>query len=194
MTLLYDKKIQRYELFDKKQSLKIKERSIDNQIYKVQKISEKDERLGKVIKFIFGFRENPEFLFRILKFLDDIRISTMNYAIQERQRVFDKIDNSFYYFIANNLFNNLTFTDSKDDEFLSVIFRLLKEQINEKYEHFLENNSVLSNIFKAMLIQIDMKEKFKVILQEILFKMEELSDEEWLFSNKGRKTLIPPIK
>ena len=96
MTLLYDKKIQRYELFDKKQSLKIKERSIDNQIYKVQKISEKDERLGKVIKFIFGFRENPEFLFRTLRFLDDIRISSMNYAIQERQRVFDKIDNSFY--------------------------------------------------------------------------------------------------
>ena len=31
-----------------------------------------------------------------------------------------------------------------------------------------------------MLIQVDMKEKFKEILEEILFKMEELSDEEWL--------------
>ncbi len=166
----------------------------------MKKIPEKDADFVKVTKLVFGFRENPEFLFRILKFLDDIRISTMNYAIQERQRVFDKIDNSFYYFISNNLFNNLTFTDSKDDEFLSVIFRLLKEQINEK-NNFLDEDSVLSNIFKAMLIQIDMKEKFKEILQEILFKMEELSDEEWLLDihdinkfiyelNIGKKYLI----
>ncbi len=160
----------------------------------MKKIPEKDADFVKVTKLVFGFRENPEFLFRILKFLDDIRISTMNYAIQERQRVFDKIDNSFYYFISNNLFNNLTFTDSKDDEFLSVIFRLLKEQINEKYEHFLENNSVLSNIFKAMLIQIDMKEKFKEILQEILFKMEELSDEEWLLDIHDINKFIYELK
>ena len=102
----------------------------------MRKIKEKDGNLIKVIKLVFGFRENPEFLFRTLKFLDDIRISTMNYAIQERQKVFDKINNSFYYFITNNIFNNLTFTDSKDDGFLSVFFRLLKEQINEKYNHF----------------------------------------------------------
>ena len=166
----------------------------------MKKIEEKDADFVKVTKLVFGFRENPEFLFRTLRFLDDIRISTMNYAIHERQKVFDKIDNSFYYFIANNLFNNLTFTNSKDDEFLSVIFRLLKEQINEK-NNFLDEDSVLSNIFKAMLIQIDMKEKFKVILQEILFKMEELSDEEWLLDihdinkfiyelNIGKKYLI----
>ena len=160
----------------------------------MRKIKEKDGNLIKVIKLVFGFRENPEFLFRTLKFLDDIRISTMNYAIQERQKVFDKIDNSFYYFIANNLFNNLTFTNSKDDEFLSVIFRLLKEQINEKYDHFLEKNSVLSNIFKAMLIQIDMKEKFKEILQEILFKMEELSDEEWLLDIHDINKFIYELK
>ena len=160
----------------------------------MKKIPEKDADFVKVTKLVFGFRENPEFLFRILKFLDDIRISTMNYAIQERQRVFDKIDNSFYYFISNNLFNNLTFTDSKDDEFLSVLFRLLKEQINEKYDHFLENNSVLSNIFKAMLIQIDMKEKFKEILQEILFKMEELSDEEWLLDIHDINKFIYELK
>ena len=50
----------------------------------------------------------------------------------------------------------------------------------------MEENSVLSNIFKAMLIQIDMKEKFKEILQEILFKMEELSDDIFnLKENKG---------
>ena len=174
LTSLYKKKIQRYEIFEKEESLETKKNRSDSPIYEVKKIPEKDADFVKVTKLVFGFRENPEFLFRILKFLDDIRISTMNYAIQERQKVFDKIDNSFYYFIANNLFNNLTFTDSKDDEFLSVIFRLLKEQINEKYEHFLEKNSVLSNIFKAMLIQIDMKEKFKEILQEILFKMEEV--------------------
>ena len=52
--------------------------------------------------------------------------------------------------------------------------------MNEKYEYFLEDNSVLSNIFKSMLIQIDIKERFKIILEEILLKMEELSDEEWL--------------
>ena len=88
----------------------------------MKKIPENEGDFVKIIKLVFGFRENPEFLFRILEFLDDIRISKMNYAIQERQKVFDKIDNSFYYFIANNLFNNLTFTNSKDDEFLSVIF------------------------------------------------------------------------
>ena len=175
MTLLYDKKIQRYELFDKKQSLKIKERSIDNQIYKVQKISEKDERLGKVIKFIFGFRENPEFLFRILRFLDDIRISSMNYANQERKKIYDNFDNSFFYFISNNFYNNF-----KDDEYLALIYRLLKEQINENYNNFLEENSVLYNLFKEMLIQIDMKIKLKEILYGILLKIEELSDEEFL--------------
>ena len=56
----------------------------------------------------------------------------------------------------------------------------MKYQINEKYEYFLEDNSVLSNIFKSMLIKIDIKERFKIILEEILLKMEELSDEEWL--------------
>ena len=200
LTSLYKKKIQRYEIFEKEESLETKKNCSDSPIYEVKKIPEKDADFVKVTKLVFGFRENPEFLFRILKFLDDIRISTMNYAIQERQKVFDKIDNSFYYFIANNLFNNLTFTNSKDDEFLSVIFRLLKEQINEK-NNFLDEDSVLSNIFKAMLIQIDMKEKFKEILQEILFKMEELSDEEWLLDiqdinkfiyelNIGKKYLI----
>ena len=175
MTLLYDKKIQRYELFDKKQSLKIKERSIDNQIYKVQKISEKDQHLGKIIKFIFGFRENPEFLFRILRFLDDIRISSMNYANQERKKIDDNFDNSFFYFISNNFYNNF-----KDDEYLALIYRLLKEQINENYNNFLEENSVLYNLFKEMLIQIDMKIKLKEILYGILLKIEELSDEEFL--------------
>ena len=197
LTDLYTKKIQRYELFEKKIGNKDYDNYLtfeENNLFKVKKIEEKDADFVKVTKLVFGFRENPEFLFRTLRFLDDIRISTMNYAIHERQKVFDKIDNSFYYFIANNLFNNLTFTNSKDDEFLSVIFRLLKEQINEKYDHFLEKNSVLSNIFKAMLIQIDMKEKFKEILQEILFKMEELSDEEWLLDIHDINKFIYELK
>jgi hypothetical protein len=194
LTSLYKKKIQRYEIFEKEESLETKRNCSDSPIYEVKTIPENDTDFVRITKLVFGFRENPEFLFRILKFLDDIRISTMNYAIQERQKVFDKIDNSFYYFIANNLFNNLSCTDSKDDEFLSVIFRLLKEQINEKYEHFLEKNSVLSNIFKAMLIQIDMKEKFKEILQEILFKMEELSDEEWLLDIHDINKFIYELK
>ena len=189
MTLLYDKKIQRYELFDKKQSLKIKERSIDNQIYKVQKISEKDERLGKVIKFIFGFRENPEFLFRILRFLDDIRISSMNYANQERKKIYDNFDNSFFYFISNNFYNNF-----KDDEYLALIYRLLKEQINENYNNFLEENSVLYNLFKEMLIQIDMKIKLKEILYGILLKIEELSDEEFLLDVNNINKFIYKLK
>ena len=180
LTKLYIKKIQRFELFENNESLKTKTNCSENPLYKVQKIPEKDADFVKVTKLIYGFRENPEFIFRILRFLDDLRTSNLSFAVKERQNVFNKIDNSFYYLIANNFYNNLSFTNSKDDEFLCLIFKLLKEQINEKYEHFLEENSVLSNIFKAMLIQIDMKEKFKEILQEILFKMEELSDEEWL--------------
>ena len=175
LTNLYIKKIQRFELFENKESFKNKEKLEENPLYKVQKIPEKDADFVKVTKLIYGFRENPEFIFRILRFLDDLRTSNLSFAVKERQNVFNKIDNSFYYLIANNFYNNF-----KDDEFLCLIFRLLKEQINDKYEHFLEDGSVLSNIFKSMLIQIDRKEKFKEILQEILFKMEELSDEEWL--------------
>jgi len=70
----------------------------------------------------------------------------------------------------------------------------LKEQINDKYEHFLEDGSVLSNIFKSMLIQVDMKEKFKEILEEILFKMEELSDEEWLLDINNINNFIYHLK
>ena len=162
--------------------------------YKVEKIPEKDADFVKVTKLIYGFRENPEFIFRILRFLDDLRTSNLSFAVKERKDVFDRIDNSFYYFIANNLYNNLSFTNSKDDEFLSLIFRLLKEQINDKYEHFLDDGSVLSNIFKAMLIQVDMKEKFKEILQEILFKMEELSDEEWLLDIDNINNFIFNLK
>ena len=89
--------------------------------FKVIKIPEKDADFVKITKLVFGFRENPEFLFRILRFLDDVRTSSSAYAIKEKKNILDKIDNSFYYFIANNLFNNLSFTNSKDDEFLSII-------------------------------------------------------------------------
>ena len=194
LTKLYIKKIQRFELFENKESYKNKEKLEENPLYKVQKIPEKDADFVKVTKLIYGFRENPEFIFRILRFLDDLRTSNLSFAVKERQNVFNKIDNSFYYLIANNFYNNLSFTNSKDDEFLCLIFKLLKEQINEKYEHFLEENSVLSNIFKAMLIQIDMKEKFKEILQEILFKMEEFSDEEWLLDIDNINIFIYNLK
>ena len=189
LTILYEKKIQRFELFENKESYKNKNKSDENPLYKVKKIPEKDADFVKVKKLIYGFRENPEFLFRILRFLDDLRTSNLSFAIKEKKNVFDKIDNSFYYFITNNLYNNF-----KDDEFLCLIFRLLKEQINDKYEHFLEDGSVLSNIFKSMLIQVDMKEKFKEILEEILFKMEELSDEEWLLDIDNINNFIYNLK
>ena len=194
LTILYEKKIQRFELFENKESYKNKNKSDENPLYKVKKIPEKDADFVKVKKLIYGFRENPEFLFRILRFLDDLRTSNLSFAVKEKKNVFDKIDNSFYYFITNNLYNNLSFTNSKDDEFLCLIFRLLKEQINDKYEHFLEDDSVLCNIFKSMLIQVDMKEKFKEILEEILFKMEELSDEEWLLDIDNINNFIYNLK
>ena len=114
----------------------------------------------------------------------------MTFAIKHKREIFDKIDNSFYYYISNNLYNNFSFGISKYDEFLSLIYRLMKEQMNEKYEYFLEDNSVLSNIFKSMLIQIEIKEKFKIILEEILLKMEELSNEEWLLDISNIKHFI----
>ena len=91
----------------------------------------------------------------------------MTFAIKHKREIFDKIDNSFYYYISNILYNNFSFGISKYDEFLSLIYRLMKEQMNEKYEYCLEDNSVLSNIFKSMLIQIEIKEKFKIIFEEI---------------------------
>jgi len=45
-----------------------------------------------------------------------------------------------------------------------------------------------------MLIQVDMKEKFKEILEEILFKMEELSDEEWLLDINNINNFIYHLK
>ena len=45
-----------------------------------------------------------------------------------------------------------------------------------------------------MLIQVDMKEKFKEILEEILFKMEELSDEEWLLDIDNINNFIYNLK
>ena len=146
----------------------------------MNKIPEKDEDLIKITKLVYGFRENQEFIFRIIRFLEDIRTSNLSFAIKEKDNIYNKIDNSFYYFISNNLYDNFFFGISKYDEFLSLIYRLMIYQINKKYEYFLEDNSVLSNIFKSMLIQIDIKERFKIILDEILLKMEELSDEEWL--------------
>ena len=146
----------------------------------MNKIPEKDEDLIKITKLVYGFRENQEFIFRIIRFLEDIRTSNLSFAIKEKDNIYNKIDNSFYYFISNNLYDNFFFGISKYDEFLSLIYRLMIYQINKKYEYFLEDNSVLSNIFKSMLIQIDIKERFKIILEEILLKMEELSDEEWL--------------
>ena len=118
----------------------------------------------------------------------------MTFAIKHKREIFDKIDNSFYYYISNNLYNNFSFGISKYDEFLSLIYRLMKEQMNEKYEYFLEDNSVLSNIFKSMLIQIEIKEKFKIIFEEILLKMEELSNEEWLLDISNINHFIIKLK
>ena len=67
LTNLYIKKIQRFELFENKESYKNKDKLDDKSLYKVQKIPEKDADFVKVTKLIYGFRENPEFIFRILK-------------------------------------------------------------------------------------------------------------------------------
>ena len=102
----------------------------------MNKIPEKDEDLIKITKLVYGFRENQEFIFRIIRFLEDIRTSNLSFAIKEKDNIYNKVDNSFHYFISNNLFDNFFFGISKYDEFLSLIYRLMIYQINEKYGFF----------------------------------------------------------
>ena len=66
LTSLYKKKIQRYEIFEKEESLETKRNCSDSPIYEVKKIPENDTDFVRITKLIFGFRENPEFLFRLL--------------------------------------------------------------------------------------------------------------------------------
>jgi hypothetical protein len=141
LTILYEKKIQRFELFDNKESYKNKDKLDDKSLYKVQKIPEKDADFVKVTKLIYGFRENPEFIFRILRFLDDLRTSNLSFAVKERQNVFNKIDNSLFlllslYFL---LIMQLPFSSLKpfiqDIQYISDIFFEYEEQLLHKGKH-----------------------------------------------------------
>ena len=125
-----------------------------------------------ITKFLLCLRDLPELMFKVI-------MNSNNNEVKECLKTFL---NEYFY-------ENILSSNYLEDEYLSLLYRLLKIEINsfkgnsiQFYETFLNENKV-GIILEGLIKKIDIKFYFNIILKPIIEHLENKEEEnkDWLF-------------
>ena len=124
-----------------------------------------------ITKFLLCLRDLPELMFKVI----------MNSNINE-------IKDSLKTFLNEYFYENILSSNYLEDEYLSLLYRLLKVEINsfkgnsiQFFDVFL--NEKIGIILEGLIKKIDIKFYFNIILKPIIEHLENKEEEnkDWLF-------------
>ncbi len=146
--------------------------------YYLQKYPEIKEYL---YNFFFFLRNHQIIIFYILSHINELNSKEL-----------------FINLISNNFYENILLLNYLDDEFLSLIFRLLKLEISQlkntknKKEFLL--NSTCGNLLKEIGNNNEIKSFFNMLLKPIVENMEMQSEFKWEFHLDSIQAIIDNYK
>jgi len=125
-----------------------------------------------ITKFLLCLRDLPELMFKVV----------MNSSIME-------VKNCLKLFLNEYFYENILSSNYLEDEYLSLLYRLLKIEINslkgnaiQSLEMFLNDNKI-GLILEGLIKKIDIKFYFNIILKPLVEHLENKEEEnkDWLF-------------
>ena len=146
--------------------------------YYLQKYPEIKDNL---YNFFFFLRNHQIIIFYILTHINELNSNEL-----------------FVNLISNNFYENILLLNYLDDEFLSLIFRLLKLEISQlkntknKKEFLL--NSTCGNLLKEIGNNNEIKSFFNMLLKPIVENMEMQSEFKWEFHLNSIQAIIDNYK
>lgn len=100
--------------------------------------------------------------------------------------------------LANDFYDNILILNYLDDEFLALIYRLLKLEIsqlqNTKNKKQFLLNSNCGNLLKQICNNNEIKSFFNMLLKPIVENMEMQSEFKWVFNLKSIQEIIDNYK
>ena len=125
-----------------------------------------------ITKFLLCLRDIPELMYKVV----------LNSSIME-------VKNSLKLFLNEYFYENILSSNYLEDEYLSLLYRLLKIEINslkgnsvQSFEMFLNENKI-GIILEGLIKKIDIKFYFNIILKPLVEHLENKEEEnkDWLF-------------
>ena len=180
---MYKNKIQILEIYENlslEEQKKKKEKEITFILNK-ESINPIDQCYGYISNFFFGLRNDEELMFKIIQ----------KSKIEDSQKCISQLLN-------NNFYENILSPSYIEDEYLALITRNLRQEINnlkQSNEPYSFLNNVIGNILEGLILKKDIQSYFNLIFKNIVEKIENGTDNRvWNFDVFSISNLIAKNK